>query len=451
MNRLSLFFSGVAGSGLSAIACFMKSRGYDVKGSDRLFDSSPGHRLKSWFQEMGIEIYPQDGSGVDKHTNLFIYSSAIEKGNPELVKATSLGITTKTRQEYLIGLTTSFNTIAVAGTSGKSTTSGLLAFLMKGLGLDPNFIGGGRVKQFMSGSNLGNYLTGKSDYLVLEACESDGMITHYKPSYTIILNISLDHHPINRTSTILRRLVENTTQYIVINGDDKRLTGLQDHRKTVTFSIHNPSPYRAEEITYLLSSTRFLLNGTRFEIPLPGEHNLYNALSCIALLSELGIPLHEIADTLRGFKGLYRRYDIHLNDRMGFVVDDYAHNPHKIHHLMSTVRMFKDNICYIFQPHGYGPTRFMKDEYIRVFIENLRDSDHLILLPIYYAGGTVRRDISSHDLLEGIRAGNRSVEVIEDRERIFDHLHKWRNYVIFGARDDSLSVLAEGIASALTA
>jgi UDP-N-acetylmuramate--alanine ligase len=448
---MRLFFSGVAGSGVSAIACFMKNRGHDVRGSDRLFDSYPEHHLKAWFQGMGIEIHPQDGSGIDEHTDLFIYSSAIEKDNPELTRAHSLGISIKPRQEYLAGLTTAFNTIAVAGTSGKSTTSGLLAFLMKALGFDPNFIGGGRVKQFMSGSNLGNHLTGRSDHLVLEACESDGMIIHYRPAHTIILNIDLDHHPIDRTSTIFRRLMENTTRYTILNADDRRLMEIQTHRHTITFSIYNPSQYRAERITYRPLSTEFFLKDTRFELPLAGEHNVYNALSCITLLSELGIPLDDIADALRDFRGIHRRYDIHLNDKRGLVVDDYAHNPHKIQHLMKTVSRFRDNICYIFQPHGYGPTRFMKDEYIRVFIENLRDSDHLILLPIYYAGGTVSRDISSHDLSEGIRAGGRSVEVIEDREGIFDRIHKWRNYVIFGARDDSLSVLAEDIARALIA
>jgi UDP-N-acetylmuramate--alanine ligase len=450
MKRSRLFFSGIAGSGLSSIACFMKDTGYNVSGSDRLFDSDPEHQLKAWFQGMGIDIYPQDGSGIDAGTDLVIYSSAIEGSNPELRRVGDLGILRKSRQEFLIELSSSFETIAVSGTSGKSTTSGLLAFLMKRLGLDPNFIGGAGVKQFVSASNLGNHLAGGSDYLVLEACESDGMIVHYKPAYTIILNISLDHHSIDETARMFRKLMENTGQYLLLNADDNRLTGLLDEGKIITFSIHNPSPYRAERVEFKPFSSEFFLRDTRFELPLPGEHNIYNALSCIAFLSEIGISPRDISIVLKDFKGLRRRFDIHLNNSHGFVVDDYAHNPHKIQYLMKTVNRFRDKICYIFQPHGYGPTRFMKDDYIRVFSENLSDSDHLILLPIYYAGGTVSRDISSHDLAEGIRKNGRSVEVVEDRKEIFNHMGGWSNYVVFGARDDSLSGLAGDIAKALT-
>lgn len=447
-KRLRLFFSGIAGSGLSAIACFMKDRGYDVSGSDRLFDMNPKHHLKKHLQSMGVEVFPQDGSGINGLTDLVIFSTAVEDGHPELLKAKKLGIHIKNRPEYLIELSSGYKTIAIAGTSGKSTTSGLLAFLMHRLGIKPNLICGGRVKQFISRTSIGNHLIGESDYLVMEACESDGTIIHYMPEDTIILNLSLDHHPINETKEMFSKLIRNTRGRIFLNADDRGLMEIKDD-KTITFSIHNPSDYKAKNVTYQPFNTRFLLNGVDFEFPFPGEHNLYNALSCIAFLSEKKIPLKDISMVLNEFKGIHRRFDIHLNNEKGLVIDDYAHNPHKIHHLMKTVSGIADSICYIFQPHGFTPTKFMKEGYIRVFIENLRDSDHLILLPIYYAGGTVSKDISSHDLSRDIMAKGRSVEVIEDRDEIFSIIHKWRNYVIFGARDDSLSDFANTIANAI--
>ena len=131
------------------------------------------------------------------------------------------------------------------------------------------------------------------------------------------------------------------------------------------------------------------------------------------------------------------------------VIDDYAHNPHKIKYLMDTVRRLSDNICYVFQPHGFGPTRLMRDEYITLFNEHLRNTDHLIFLPIFYSGGTVTKDISSDDLAREIKAAGRSVEVVKDRNEVLNNIGRYNCFVVFGARDDSLSELSRKIAHAL--
>lgn len=450
MNKrpLKIFFSGIAGSGVSAIATFMVERGHVIVGSDRAFDTNLLHPLKKVFQSRGITIVPQDGNGIDDTFDLAVFSTAVESDRPEVLKARVCGIPIKTRPEYLAEITASFKTVAVSGTSGKSTASGLLAFLMKRLGLEPNFIGGGRVKQFKSSVNPGNSLTGDSDYLIIEACESDGTIVNYKPQHSIILNLDLDHNPIAKTAQMFETLIKNTVNKVILNADDKNLEKITN-KDAITFSIHNPSRYRAYEIVYKLFSTDFSLQKTRFSLSLPGEYNIYNALSCIAFLSEMGIKLDAISEVLPEFQGIDRRFDIHLNDGERLVIDDYAHNPHKIASLMKTVKKLRERICYIFQPHGYGPTRLMKKEYIETFAENLCDSDHLILLPIYYAGGTASKDISSHDLADEIRAAHRSVEVVEKREDILKMFHKYQTYVIFGARDETLSDLAKEIADRL--
>ncbi|MBI4848731.1 MAG: hypothetical protein HY808_09190 [Nitrospirae bacterium] len=435
---------------MSAIACFMADKGHIITGSDRAFDMDPLHPLKKTFQSRGITIVPQDGNGIDATFDFAVFSTAVEPDKPEVIKAMSLGVPVKTRPEYLAEITAAFSTIAVSGTSGKSTTSGMLTFLMQRIGLQPNFIGGGRVKQFKSFSNPGNSLTGNSNYLVIEACESDGTIVNYRPQHSIILNLALDHHAVNETAKMFEVLVKNTKDKIILSADDTNLAGTADNTM-ITFSIHSPSDFRAEGICYKPFSTEFSVHGTGFHLSLPGEYNLYNALSCIALLCGIGVSLNAIAEILHEFQGIERRFDVHLNDGERIVIDDYAHNPHKISSMMKTVRQLKENICYIFQPHGFGPTRLMKNEYIEAFIQNLRDQDHLILLPIYYAGGTAGKDISSRDLAEGISAVGKSVEVVEHREDILKRSHEYKAYIIFGARDETLSDFAKQLTDVLSA
>jgi UDP-N-acetylmuramate--alanine ligase len=172
-------------------------------------------------------------------------------------------------------------------------------------------------------------------------------------------------------------------------------------------------------------------------------------MACIAMLSELGIALDTIASVLHEFQGIDRRFDVLLNERGYLVIDDYAHNPHKIASLMATLRQSREKICYIFQPHGFGPTRMMRREYVETFVHNLRESDHLVLLPIFYAGGDVQKDISSNDLADEIRAGGKSVEISENRSDFIKRLGGYKTYVIFGARDESLSSFAGDIAASL--
>lgn len=433
---------------MSAIAGFMADKGNIIIGSDRAFDQNPSHPLYKLLKTKRITIVPQDGSGIDESFDFAVFSTAVEADRPEVIKAKSLGIPIKTRPEYLAEIVRGFNTIAVAGTSGKSTTAGMLAFLMQKSGLNPNFIGGGRVIQFRSETNPGNSITGDSGYLVFEACESDGTVVSYKPLHSIISNLDLDHNPVDKTADMFQTLVGNTSGMVIVNADDLNMSRLNTGN-AITFSVDNPSAYRAIDIVYHPFSTDFSVRNTRFSLSIPGKHNLYNAISCIAVLNEIGIPLKEIARVLSEFQGLERRFDIHINDGKRLVIDDYAHNPHKISSLMKTLDNIRERVCYIFQPHGFAPARMMKKEYIDAFIKNLRDSDHLILLPIFYSGGTVSKDISSRDIADGIRIGGKSVEVVDERKTVLDRVIEWDNYVVFGGRDDSLSDFAKDIAGSL--
>lgn len=445
---MKIFFSGIGGSGVSALAGFLADKGHAVTGSDRLFDMNSASRIRERLKAGGIRVVPQDGTGIDGSFDLAIFSTAVEKGNPDRARAEELGLPVRTRPEYLAETVSQFSTIAVAGTSGKSTTSGMLAFLMDRLGMSPNFIGGGRVKDFATARSAGNYLVGPSDRLVIEACESDGTIVDYRPAHSIILNLSLDHHAVADTAAMFRKLRENTTGIVVTGGDDENIIrwGLDG---PINFSVDRRTSYRAENIEYLDLSTLFTVHGRKFSLSLPGKHNLYNAVACIAFLSELGTPLDDIGDVLREFSGIERRFDIRRKDADYLVVDDYAHNPHKISGLMSTMKKLSTSVCYIFQPHGYGPARLLREGYVETFVANLRPSDHLFLLPIYYAGGTAAKDISSEDIVGDITVYGKPASAIRGRSDIFELLGRWKSYVIFGARDESLSDYADEIASAL--
>lgn len=445
---MKIFFSGIGGSGLSAIAGLLADKGFSVRGSDRLFDLEPENTICRLLKSNGISIFPHDGTGIDRSIDLLVFSTAVEKGHPELKRAEKLGIPLKTRPDYLAEIVLQHRSIAVAGTSGKSTTSGMLAFLMNRLGMDPNFIGGGRVKQFRDSIHTGNYRYGKSDTLVVEACESDGTIVNYRPAYSIIANLDLDHHSIEETAPLFERLSSNTSGFVIKGADNRNLASC-DIAGAIGFSIEMESDYQAKDIEYHPFKTLFVVNGQKFLLSLPGRHNLYNALACIALLRELGVPGKDIAANLSDFTGIERRFDIHLNSDRYLVVDDYAHNPHKISSLMQTMQQISKSICYIFQPHGYGPTRFMKQGYIDVFSKYLRDSDHLMLLPIYYAGGTTAKDISSRDISDAVKSSGRSAETVQSRDDIMKLIGSWDCYVVFGARDDSLSNFADNIAGRL--
>lgn len=441
---MKIFFSGIGGAGVSAIASFMADLGHTVCGSDRSFDTDKSHPAYAPLVAKGIKILPQDGTGIDSSFHLVVFSTAVEKNLPEPKRAAELGIPMKTRPEFLAELVAQHRTFAVAGTSGKSTTSGMLAFMMRELELAPNFIGGGRVPQFKSNSNFGNAIAGKSELLVAEACESDGSIVSYKPEFSIVLNLDLDHHSVEKTADMFRVLAKNTKKKVITNADDAHLEKLS-LPGAVTFGIDTKAKYQAKDLTLKPLSSEFTVNGVRLKMKIPGKYNVYNALACLATLAEFGVPLEKCVKPLETFRGIDRRFDVHLDDGQSFVMDDYAHNPHKIESMMQMASNIRDSITYIYQPHGFAPTRMMKKEYIEAFAKNLRPQDRLILLPIYYVGGTVAKDISSDDLAEGVKALGKN-GAVGAREEILADTKAGDAYIVFGARDESLSQFAEAIA-----
>ncbi len=443
---MKIFFSGIGGAGVSALASFMADQGHTILGSDRSFDTDKNHPAYAPLVAKGVKIFPQDGSGIDGSLDLVVFSTAVEKDLPEPKRASELGIKVKTRPQFLADLVASYETFAIAGTSGKSTTSGMLAFMMKELGLAPSFIGGGRVPQFKSASNVGNAISGTSKLLVVEACESDGSIVDYRPMCSVLLNLDLDHHSVEKTAGMFTVLARNTSKKVIVNADDAHLAALG--LKAATFAIDEKADYRAENLVLKPLSSEFTVRGVKFTARLPGRYNVYNALACLAALVEHGVKLVDCVKPLESFRGIERRFDVHTDDGKSFVMDDYAHNPHKIASMMQMATKIRDSITYIYQPHGFAPTRMMKKEYIASFAANLRPADKLLLLPIFYVGGTVAKDISSKDIADGVVAAGKRADVAS-REDILAKARIGDSYIVFGARDESLSDFAESLAKKL--
>jgi UDP-N-acetylmuramate--alanine ligase len=249
---------------------------------------------------------------------------------------------------------------------------------------------------------------------------------------------------VEKTAAMFEILAENTAKKVLLNGDDAHLTQLKISN-SVRFSLNQPSDYRAENLELKELSSEFNLRGIRFLLNMPGRYNVYNAVACLAVLSEFGIALERCVGPLSKFKGIDRRFDVYLNNNKGFVMDDYAHNPHKIASMMEMAGRIRPSINYVFQPHGFAPTRLMRKEYIESFSRHLRPEDKLHLLPIYYVGGTVAKDISSDDIANGVKAigGNACVT---SRERLISDARPEESYIIFGARDESLAQLAASLA-----
>ena len=434
---------------MSALAAFAADLGASVSGSDRDYDAGSGAGIYGMLLEKGIRLVPQDGRGLDPSFDLMVISTAVESANPDIKRAQSIGISIEPRPEFLARIVGESRTIAVAGTNGKSSTAGMLAWVMRELGLDPGFIGGGRVKQFRSGANVGNSLPGGSGPLVVEACESDTAIASYSPQVTVLLNLSFDHREISDTASLFQSLLDNTRGRVIINGDDERLSSMKTEKR-LSFGLGEGCDVRATHIGCEALESRFMVDGTEFRLALPGRHNIYNALSVIAVLKDMGIPVESMVRPLAEFTGLDRRFDIHLNSGGFLVVDDYAHNPDKIAALMETVssdrETGREGILYIFQPHGYGPTRLLKDRYVETFRICLRREDRLVILPIFYAGGTVAKDISSADIISPLADAGLDVRSAPDRDFILKSLRGWKTIVVFGARDETLSNLAGKIA-----
>ncbi len=444
-------FCGISGSGMSSLAQILKLSGNQIQGSDRNFDLNRDSENKKALENLGIKIYPQDGSGITSDLDFVCASTAVEDTIPDIKAAKEKNVPIKTRPQLLSEVFHSYKYgVAVGGTSGKTTTAAMVGYILDKAGKKPCLINGGLLRDYEDRVGIPNIIYNKGDICVVEADESNGSIDLYNPYVSVINNISHDHKSIEELVTLFQNLSNRTKQSIVVNDDYETCRQLA-HKNKITFSIKNPrADFFASEITPLPHGTEYSLDGRKFSLKLIGQFNVANALAAIAACSVFGVDKFTAAEILQNFSGTKRRLEVIGQKNNITVIDDFAHNPDKITASVSALRQYKGRLLIMFQPHGFGPMRSMGKEIIESFVKNMHQNDILIMPEIFFVGGTVTKDISSADLIDYARKlGKATAYFVENKANAADFLVKEAKsgdrIVVMGARDNSLTDLCKQI------
>ena len=444
-----IFFIGIAGSGMSALAQFLAGSGKTVSGSDRYFTEDGKNETQKKLEAEGIKCYPQNGSGINKKVQLIIVSTAVEDTVQEVVMAKELHIPIIKRSDLLALIAATKRTIAIGGTSGKSTTGGMLFQILKIAGYEPGIISGAGLVNIIREGKIGNAKVGKGEWLIIEADESDGSIVKYHPEIGLLLNIDKDHQEIMELMEIFSIFKENTTGKFVVNASNKLAKTLSSNSENDFSSDENVAGFKATDLVQSGMNINFKINNIPFHLKTIGKHNMENALAAASVASLIGITLEQSAKGLKEYEGIYRRHQL-LGEKKGIkVIDDYAHNPAKCAASIRACQPISPKVIAWFQPHGYGPTRFLKNDFIKEIAESLRPDDEIWMSEIFYAGGTAVKDISANDLIIEIRKLGKNAFFVEDRNNLLKELktHFTDDCVLLlmGARDPELEFFSKNI------
>ena len=460
------FFVGIGGSGMLPLAQILKGRGAQVAGSDRSRDQGRTPEKFAALERDGFVLHPQDGSGIASSDQVVVASAAVEDSVPEIARATGLGCLRLTRAELnSILFNTSGAGIAVAGTSGKSTVTGMLGWILQAAGREPTIMNGAVMKNFVTPERpVASAVVGGQSLYVSEVDESDGSIALYRPAVGVLLNVSLDHMGMDELRALFADYL-GRSRIAVINADDAEALALLRHAKeAITFGVEEtraqigivpgsiaegPTQQAALVIDRHDDSEHAL------RLPIPGRHNLSNALAAVAGAAAAGIPVAAAVDALAGYEGLARRFDIVGTSATGItVIDDFGHNPEKCAATLRTLKAHPGRVIAFFQPHGFGPLRQMGAELAETFARELDPEDRVILCDPVYFGGTTDRSVGSERIVELIEQAGGNAEHIADRAdagvRIAAIARPADRVVIMGARDDTLSGFATDLLRALT-
>lgn len=459
----SYFFSGVGGSGMLPLALILRGKGVTVAGSDRSLDQGRLGAKFEYLKAQGIALFPQDGSGIVSADQILVRSAAVEDTVGDVVAAKRVGAEDLKRPQLLAEL---FNAapvrIGVAGTSGKSTTTGMIAWLLYRAGRDPTVMNGAVMKNFVTPDALfASALVGKGDAFVSEVDESDGSIARYEPTIAVVNNIALDHKSMDELRALFTGFV-NKAEIAVLNLDNEETAALvmATRVRTRTYAL------RSGLADLSCTAIRLAPDGVSFDVvekdtrdvatvdlAVPGEHNVANALAALSAARAYGMSLKDAAEALKGFSGTKRRLEVVGKARNVTVIDDFGHNPDKITATLRTLHAFPGRLLIMFQPHGFGPLKQMKAEFIDCFARNMSDDDALIMPDPVYFGGTVDRSVTSENIVAGVRSRGLQAMAFAERgacgDKLIELAESGDRIVIMGARDDTLSVFAADLVERL--
>lgn len=463
-TNASYFFCGIGGSGMLPLAMIVQSRGGRIDGSDRSRDQGRTPEKFAWLAAHGVTLHPQDGSGLTDPDQIVVATGAVEDTVPDIAAARRVGARIVTRPELLSQL---FNaapqSVGVAGTSGKSTITGMIAWILDRAGREPTVMNGAVMTNFVDADHpFASALIGGPDLFVSEVDESDGSIARYVPTVAVVSNISLDHKSMEELRDLFGGFA-GRARTAVLNLDNAETAALaagSDDGRAVTFSIGNgDADLSAHDLRPLPAGMDFDLierpGSDRIPVTLnvPGAHNVANALAALGAVRALGVPLAGAVSALETFAGIRRRMEVVGRAAGVTVLDDFAHNPDKIAATLDALHAFPGRLLILFQPHGFGPLKLMQREFITVFAERMQADDVLLMPePVYY-GGTTDRSVGSEDIATGIRAAGRNAEALATREacgdRLIETVRAGDRIIVMGARDDTLSTFAAGLLTRL--
>ena len=421
-----IHFIGIGGIGMSGIAEVLVQSGYLVQGSD-IKASNNTKRL----EKLGIEVFIGQRKSNIFNAKIIVVSTAISKNNIELVEAKKIFLPIVHRAEMLGELMRLKQSIAIAGTHGKTTTTSLIAKMIEENGMDPTIINGGIISSLDSNARMG-----KGDWMVVEADESDGSFTKLNPTAAVITNIDLEHLDFHKNEKNLELAFFNFLSSIPFYGFiclctdhprvQKLISKLED-KKVITYGLSANADVRATNIIYNNNKMNFTLSisnrrkleisSYEIEFSMIGIHNIQNALATIATGIELKIPIEKIKNTLKTFTGVQRRFQNVGNFKNTTIIDDYGHHPVEINAALAAARLLtpKSKIISIFQPHRYSRIKDLFNDFCSCF----NDADYVFLLDVYPAGEEPLKGFESNDLKNGLlKYGHKNVSYIESKKAL---------------------------------
>jgi|TARA_B100000497_G_C7677481_1_gene409400 UDP-N-acetylmuramate--alanine ligase len=421
-----IHFIGIGGIGMSGIAEILVQSGYLVQGSD-IKASNNTKRL----EKLGIEVFIGQRKSNIFNAKIIVVSTAISKNNIELVEAKKIFLPIVHRAEMLGELMRLKQSIAIAGTHGKTTTTSLIAKMIEENGMDPTIINGGIISSLDSNARMG-----KGDWMVVEADESDGSFTKLNPTAAVITNIDLEHLDFHKNERNLELAFFNFLSSIPFYGFiclctdhprvQKLISKLED-KKVITYGLSANADVRATNIIYNNNKMNFTLSisnrreleisSYEIEFSMIGIHNIQNALATIATGIELKIPIEKIKNTLKTFTGVQRRFQNVGNFKNTTIIDDYGHHPVEINAALAAARLLapKSKIISIFQPHRYSRIKDLFNDFCSCF----NDADYVFLLDVYPAGEEPLKGFESTDLKNGLlKYGHKNVSYIESKKAL---------------------------------
>jgi UDP-N-acetylmuramate--alanine ligase len=453
MSKQRYHFSGIAGAGMNPLAQLMRAWGHTVQGSDRSIDQGKHPDLVVRLRAQGITIFPQDGSAIVDGIERFIYSTAVEQDTPEIRAAKSLGIALVPRPTLLAEVVNAGGPgVAIAGTSGKSTVTGMITWILRQAATSATILSGAP----LAGDGVGGgFAVGPQGRVVVaEACESDGTLIGYHPGIGVIHNISRDHTEVEQLHQQFDRFAHQSRLLLVNAGCAEALKAAVGHPRVRRYGQGGAAEYPLEVIAVGPQRSQGVLglpggNEIALDLPQPGAHNLENAAAACAVACELGIAPAVIAQALREFPGVARRFEvIGMTDTGIRVVDDYAHNGEKIRAAVLAAQAGCNRLVAVFQPHGYGPARFLRPELKELLPTLLRPQDRFCYGEIFYSGGTVAKDISSRELAQDLPERLRCGYAANHQEVLAwtaEAAIPGDTVLLMGARDPELPRLARAI------